>query len=357
MVNTDNEPTKTPNPKPEAVQRIHQGCPFKWLSIVLTLLALIAAIYAMVLNYQTQQSLGYQSIELQKQFAQVQKKNQEDLHASQALEANLTAVQNHINTLDKTMNSILPQRLYQQQDWLLLKVRYFLELAQVNAHWTDDKETTIALLQQASELLSTLSNEQSFKIRQSIANEIATLNALPLIDRAGLLSQLDAAKNSIATLPIKHIAISQTEGTKPSALNTKQSYWNTTMQQTTNLLEKLVIIRHNEAPIQPLLSPMHELLIRDSLKMDLQQAQWAILQKSIPVYQLSLTQALTNLHQYFDTDAPATKALIKSLDALQGEVIQHKQPAIERSLQMVTEWIDANNSTLNPVSTQGENKP
>lgn len=352
MVNTDKEQNQISNPT-KVTDSTKKACPFKWLSAVLILITLIAAGYASFTSYQLRQSVNTQA----NQLTQMQKKNQADLDATQQTKTSLLAMQNQIDTLSKNVNTILPQRLYQKQDWLLLKVRYFLELAQVNAHWTDDNQTTIALLTQADELLTTITNQKSYQLRQSIVNEISTLKALPTIDRAGLLSQLDAAQNSIAALPIRQVAALQPAESAHQPSDPSTPSWKKKMRQGMNLLERLVVIRHHETPIQPLLSPMHELLIRDSLKMNLQQAQWAILQKNIPVYQLSLTQALTNLQKYFDNQAASTQALIKSLEELQGETIQQKQPPIEQSLALITAWIESNNAELNTISREGETQP
>ncbi len=86
-----------------------------------------------------------------------------------------------------------------------------------------------------------------------------------------------------------------------------------------NILKKLVVVRHNEEEVQPLLSPLHQALLRDSIRLDLQQAQWALLQNNPKVYNLSLTHALQNIKRNFAENEQSTQALIKQLQDLQEE--------------------------------------
>ncbi len=90
-----------------------------------------------------------------------------------------TNLQNKIQQMNKDLQAALREHFDQKQDWLLLKARYYLELAQINAHWSDDQQVTIALLQQADALLRTIPDQQLFTVRQAIAQEITQLQVLP----------------------------------------------------------------------------------------------------------------------------------------------------------------------------------
>ena len=101
-----------------------------------------------------------------------------------SMQQSQNALQSKLDNLNKQLQIAMNQRLYQNQDWLLLKARYYLELAQMNTHWSDNYNAAISLLQQADKLLEQLSSPKIFDVRQAIAKEISQLKAIPTVDIA-----------------------------------------------------------------------------------------------------------------------------------------------------------------------------
>lgn len=122
-----------------------------------------------------------------------------------------------------------------------------------------------------------------------------------------------------------------------------------------NVLEKLVVIRRNDEDIQPLLSPLHQTLLRDSIRFNLQEAQWALLQNNSKIFQLSLAQALKEINRAFDENAVATQALIKQLQNLQQEKLETITPTLNQSLSLLNQLIESKNTqnTEIPATTEG----
>ena len=334
-----------------------QGLPI--LAMIMAALALASSLYAIYASQHLGQTTG-------KLTTTINGLKEQQTNAQTGLKATTETVnqaqqeiQERLQELDKNLQMALQQHLYQKQDWLLLKARYYLELAQINAYWSHNQLATIALLKQADDLLATISDQQLFPVRQAIAKEIAQLQALPKVDIAGLLSQLDAAQGLVAELPIKQAfnRAQNNDMTKPD--NQETSAWRDKLRASMNSLEKLVIIRHNDEDTKPLLSPLHEAVLRESIHMNLQEAQWAILQNNAAVYQLALTQALNNVKRTFDDTAKNTQALVQQLEALQQEKLFAQKPPIEESLPLLNQLIESKNSQgLDvPPSTEGEKSP
>lgn len=309
------------------------------LTIVIAIVALIVALYDIYANKQSYvQSTQHLNLAID-QLKQQQSATQNGLDTIRAASnQSQSSTQNQVQVIKNDLRSVMQQRLYQKQDWLLLKARHYLELAQINAHWSDDQQTTIALLQQADNLVRTISDQQLFKVRQAIAQEIAQLQALPKIDTAGLLSQLDAAENTIANLPIKHPL------QRAPINNVNNDSWRQKLRDSMNVLEKLVVVRHNDEDIQPLLSPLHQTLERDSIRINLQEAEWALLQNNPKIYQLSIAQALNEINRAFDENATITQALIKQLQGLQQEKLETVKPTIDQSLLLLNQLIESKNA-------------
>ncbi|KTD25499.1 MULTISPECIES: uroporphyrinogen-III C-methyltransferase [Legionella] len=348
------QPSKATNKNANsAITSTNKG---SFLAIIVAIIALIGAIYAIYTNKQSNELNELQSQKVNQLFNQLKQQQsdaQNDLEAIKSAANQLQVnLQNQLQTMNTDLQSALQQRLYQKQDWLLLKARYYLELAQINAHWSSDQETTIALLQQADALLRNIPEQQLFAVRQAIAQEIMQLQTLPKIDIAGLLSQLDAAENAVANLPIKK-PLNSTQPKKSNESNA--SPWRQKLHESMNVLEKLVVIRRNDEDIQPLLSPLHQTLLRDSIRFNLQEAQWALLQNNSKIFQLSLAQALKEINRAFDENAVATQALIKQLQNLQQEKLETITPTLNQSLSLLNQLIESKNTqnTEIPATTEG----
>lgn len=319
--------------------------------IIIAGVALICGLYATYTNLKLHQTASQQTLEIDALKQQQLDNKTSNTAITHTLNQMQTKLQQRMQKLEKNVQTAMQQRLYQKQDWLLLKARYYLELAQINAHWSEDQQATIALLQQADALLITFGDQESFTVRQAIAREIAQLQALPKIDIAGLLSQLDAAQSIISDLSIKQ-PYNQTKDTTSKASESKVTTWREQLRESINLLGKLVVVRRYDNNIQPLLSPMHQAMLRESIRMNLQEAQWAILQNNPAVYQLALTQAIKNIKRSFEENT-STQSLIKQLQRLQQEKLATSKPVIEESLPLLNQLIESKNSQID-TSTNKE---
>lgn len=319
--------------------------------VILFLIAISFSLYAICMGQQLRQRATQQIDTL---IAQVSKLKQQQTNSETQINTAMSLVktsQDTLEKLDKDLQSALQQHLYQAKDWLLLKARYCLELAQINAHWSNNSDTTVALLQQADALLADVHDQRSFIVRQAINKEIALIKSAPKIDIAGLLSQLDAAQNLVANLELKPSVTPE----KNSATSNKEnpSAWRERLKESVGLLEKLVVVRRHEEDILPLPSPAYESMLRENIRLNLQEAQWAVLQTNDTIYQFSLAQALKNINRAFEPHTAATDTLIKQLTNLQQIHFTQQKPMLEHSLPLLNQLIESQN-TLIPTAA-GEN--
>jgi uroporphyrin-3 C-methyltransferase len=277
----------------------------------IALLALVLAGFACYQNWHSHRLQQQQNENIARQLDTF--KNQQQLEFKKAMtsiEGTQTKLQTHLQELKSNLQTALRQRLYQNQDWILLKVRYYLELAQINAHWSDNQKSTIAILQEADTLLKEIPSATILPIRQAIAKEIAEINAQPSTDIVGLLSQLDAARSTVLELPLKG---SHNEPKKPRPQADIKSTWKTRLQSNLSFLKKLVIVHHSDKNIAPLFSPIYQDLLRESVRMNLQEAQTAILQNNATLYQRALKKAIEDIELSFEKNASSTQSLLTQL--------------------------------------------
>ncbi|MCW8408742.1 uroporphyrinogen-III C-methyltransferase [Legionella sp. PATHC035] len=325
------------------------------LAFIVALGALGIASYTFSLNKQLHDQLNTAQSNITSQLQQLdqkQEQTQEQINTkTNNAEETQTQLQTKFENLSKQVQTAMSQRFYQKQDWILLKARYYLELAQINAHWSNGVDATVALLEQADQLLKQINNPKIFNIRQAIAKDIAQMQALPSVDIAGLLSQLDAAQNSINDLSIP-LPVSEKPAPKNATPSPNNSSWRSRLQSSMSVLEKLVVIRRHDQEIKPLMSPLFEAILKEKLRLNLQEAQWAVLHQNAFVYQLVLKQAINNLSTNFNKDTPNTAALIKKLTDLLQVNITPKRPELGSALPMLNELIDAKRTPVNQSSNE-----
>lgn len=309
------------------------------LRFQLPVLTLSVAVLAFVLTiYNILQVKHYDKDnkqEFNQKFAQMLQTQTDNSQQVSALHQRFEQSQDKIEGLRKELQSALQQSLYQEQDWLLLRVRYYLELAQINAHWSDNQQVTLGLLQQADEVLKPLSNPALFEVRQAIAQEIGQINSLAKVDVTGLLSQLDAAQNQLAKLPMRNIPQLQ----QKDDLQEKAATWKQKLKASVHSLSQLVVVRYNDASTNQFISPQYQTLLRDSIYLNLQEAQWAVLANNSQVFHLALTQALKTASRVFDQNDQGAIALRQQIEILQKEDFLLEKPVIEKSLSLLNQYI------------------
>ena len=347
-------PSSTPlNDKtsPNLTNHITARLPVRIIALLIALIAIAASLYSMYSTQQTMQRLNLLRIE-------VSSLKEHQMDAKTLFDNMLTTTKQSEDTLKSELNSVkkqlqvtLQQSRYLSKDWVLLKARYCLELAQINAHWSDDSDTTIALLQEANRLLAPLEAQDSFSVRQAITKEIIQLQSIATLDMAGLLSQLDAIEDLLIKLPIKPVVVP----VSPNAItttHTKTSTWHEYLQNSIDVLQRLIVIRHHDETIQPMASPAYESMLRESLHLTLQQAQWAILEHNEALYQRSLTQARQQMNQAFEPNTAATNLVSHQLQSLQKIHLMQKKPILDESLQLLNQLIETKDASIS--NSEGE---
>lgn len=336
-----------------------------YIAVTITIVAIIASsssLYLIKTSLQLRQSMEQQTQNLVTQLRtlkQQQSETQAQFDTSiSTISESQQKLQDQLNAVNKHLQSTLQQRSYQTNDWLLLKARYCLELAQINTHWSDNWQTTLALLQQADTILTNTHDQQVFKIRQAIAKEMIQLRSMPTIDLPGLLSQLDAALDMTRQLPLKPMMapidrtnqITQTGG--PSS-----STWRQRLKDSTDILERLIVVRHHDDNVLPLPSPAYESLLRESIRLYLQEAQWAVLQANEAVYQFSLAKAMKKINVSFAPNVSETTIILKQLQDLQKVHLIQPKPILDQALPLLNQLIESNDKTKMGIksTSAGEN--
>lgn len=306
--------------------------PFKPPMSKIALSAFILSLLSFIFLLGFYKLYWHQQQELHAQFTQLEKNHQNQLHEIKE------KTETQYNALNHEIQTNVQQHNLPNQHWLLLKARYYLELAQIQAHWGNTNDLINALLQEADKTLSLFHEPQALVIRQAIAKDIAAVQNAKPIDSAGILSQLDAAQKSLSQL--KMLNKNRFEATL-KANSSETNDWHSHLENSLTRLSQLIVIRHHdEQQAEPLISPLLEDILKEKIALNLQEAQWAVLHENDAVYQLTLSQAIRTLKKHFgDQDH-----LMASLNHLQTLKVQQQQIPIGEALPLLNQWIQKTES-------------
>lgn len=367
MTNSDSPSEQQQRPSPKTSKEVKTPTannPVKntqhWSQTLLALVGLLllfCAIYATLTCLSLRRDMLQQNNALQKKMNALQQQLSANTTTNDTSAHAITQIKDEldrkITSIDSAFQDSVKQRNYQANDWLLLKARYCLELAQINQHWSNNTVTSIALLQQADTLLATIHEQRLFVIRQAIAKEIALLQAIPQLDITGILSQLDALQTLITNTDItpktRHygsIDSSKVNQTVPPLS------WKDHLKNTLSFLEKLVVVQRRDRDVIPLPTVAYETIQRELIVISLQEAQWAVLHNNVTVYQFSLNQALNNAKKLFDNNQANVKAIFTPLSQLVQIQLKQQSPKLDTALTLLNQVIESNQANTHEKTAQ-----
>jgi uroporphyrin-3 C-methyltransferase len=252
------------------------------------------------------------------------------------------ALQEALQQMAQTQN----QSQQQLPKWELAEAEYLLRLANQRLAMEQNPAAVIILLQAADEIMRTSEQVGGYLVRQAIATDIGALSSVSVIDvegvyarLAGLLEQ-SLGLNYIAVIPIKAAEENEPKAavndeTLAEPLTWDQKAWQVAgdlAEGTWQELQSLVRIQERSSADQWLLSPDMEALLAMRLQLGLTQAQAALLRGQQDIYQTSLAQVATLLHDYYRHSDPVVQAMHAQITQLSQIQLLTEMPDISSSL-------------------------
>ena len=226
-----------------------------------------------------------------------------------------------------------------RKDWLLAEAHYLLRLANQRLIMAADVTAAQALLTSADNILRELDEAGMHPARAAVAADLAAVKAVPRVDVEGIYLRLAALaeqgdKLVIFTLPERERQPAEDAADDWKA-RLRQGY-----QQALEKLSSYVIIRRRDVPMQALMDPQWEGLVRQNLRMLLEQAQVALLSGNQTLYRESLRRSQHWVGAFFESDEAAARAMSREITQLQEQTIAVDMPDISRSLRALDEAIE-----------------
>lgn len=224
------------------------------------------------------------------------------------------------------------------QDWIIAEVEYLLRIANQRILMEQDPRGALTLFRAADTIVADTQGLTAFSLREAMAEDIARLEAVEMLDKEGIYLRLSAFVSQVSELkqrellyspPIEEDApVNQGESTLIDGITSF-------IAKTGNRITSLIDYRRNEVVITPILPPEEEYYLRQNLLLKLQMAQIALLDRDGEIFVVSLRESISWINKYFDPSHAATAAMHAGLMELVAIDVQQVMPDVGASLREV----------------------
>jgi len=205
--------------------------------------------------------------------------------------------------------------------------------------WAEkDYQGTSAVLKRLDALLS--EHPGTVEIRQAIMQDIQTLDSLKPIATEAIYLQLNSVLNSVDNLVFNAVNLpEEAAAIDENALSDDVSDWQQNLSNSWNkIVDSFITIRQHEGvSIEPLLTDQERHLINQRIKLNITQAQDALMSKQASIFFSALSEAKRLVGEYFKQD-DTTKTVLKALSKLEKEQLNFNPKVTLNSTQKVKEW-------------------
>jgi uroporphyrin-3 C-methyltransferase len=227
-----------------------------------------------------------------------------------------------------------------RDSWLMAEAEYLLRLANQRLIMAGDTVAAQALLGGADKILRELDDAGLHNVRGAVAADLAAVRAVPKVDVEGIYLRLAALAEQATSLVIFELPQQETRIAAEAAQDTWQARLQQGYEEGLHKLSDYIIIRRRDVPMQALMDPQWEGLVRQNLRMLLEQAQMALLSGNQDLYRSSLERAQHWVAEFFESDEAAARAMAREITQLGDLNVAVSLPDISRSLRALDAAIE-----------------
>jgi len=245
-------------------------------------------------------------------------------------------------------------------DWYLSEAAYLARLASQRLQTERSTKNPLALLQKVDSILVELNEAGMLAVRAAIASDITTLRLAGEIDVEGIVLELNALTAQIDQLsmiqlsvPVPDInqALDSNDSVNGDVNSTLSQRWSNLVDKFSQSLGQLVQVKQRVEPIERVLSTSEESIVRNNLRLLLQQAANAALREQQTIYDLSLKCAQQWVAQYFQMNSSVQVVKNRLID-LSGKQVVQQLPLIDGSVNALEAFMIIRQSSLLEASEE-----
>jgi len=284
---------------------------------------------------------SYGAIEQQSQLAE----KRESQRSDQMLQV-LTNIQLRLNNQGKRLAELGSTT---RSDWLLAEASYLARLANQRLQTERSTKSPLALLQNVDVILKQLDDPELLPVRRAVAADITALQLADEVDSAGLYLELSVLAEAVVKLSVlKPVTETMLEPKQTENTMDEQPKLQGMVTGFMTSVSQLIRVSQRSQPIEPLLQVHEEAIVRQNLRLMLEQAQSAVMREEQAIYSQSLEKAQRWLAQYFQLNPSATVIQQRLANLSDMEIVQ-QLPNISDSLQAIEALVALRSSRLTKI--------
>lgn len=309
-------------------------------------LALIVAVLALILLavfwLNERRSMDTLELEVSKRLAsgqtmadEIRRNAEHNAERLQDTGNRLAIVENKLSeaqSQQEVLNGIYQDLAQDREDWLVAETEQTLMLAYQQLQLAGNIPAALAALQSLDQRLSEINGPKIIRLHAALAQDIASLKALPYVDSAQLAGRLDSLLQKIDVLPLqvdhvgKHTADAVVEPTEQLSFAQRvgRSAW--------RALSQLIVVRRIDGQDPAVMGPENSFYVRENFKLRLGAARLTLLQKNTPLFQSDIAAAQAILERYFDRKDRDVIAAQQELNSLRSVQLQSEIVDLSRTI-------------------------
>ncbi|MFO6424466.1 uroporphyrinogen-III C-methyltransferase [Motilimonas sp. KMU-193] len=261
------------------------------------------------------------------------------------LEANLVASGKQTQLVEQDIanlqRNIAEMDVRRPNDWMLAEAEYLMRMAARKLWLEHDVASSIALLLATDQRIMELSDPSLSPLRQAIINDITTLEALPKLDKDGLVLKLTSLEQQVDNLNIAGIKLPESLTETDTTLSSDVSDWRENLKKSwQSFADSFITIERRDGRVEALLAPDQAWYLKENIKNQITKAQLAVYREHQAIYSDSLTKAAKWISQYYDQNNPATQHLVDNLTELSKKAVTVQYPDQLKSKPVLEEVIE-----------------
>ena len=211
------------------------------------------------------------------------------------------------------------------------EVAQLLKLANNSLVYSGNAESALNALTIANSQLNNITDPRYRVVKSKIAEEIAALKNINIIDIEGISASLNAISSEIPNLPLEN----EPEATDLELQNPEEvqgsSGWRGELKQLWYEVKSTIQIQKVEQAPKPLLAPTQRYFLDQNLQLMLTKSDIALLQQKPKLFQQGIDDAIYWLKEYFDLEDAQVKNVLTQLTEIKQQEIIQKLPSITAS--------------------------
>lgn len=269
----------------------------------------------------------------------------------------IEGVPGRLATVEASLSALQGISTGARDAWLLAEAEYYMQIANAQLQLANNPQLAMLALTHADERILQLADPRLTNVRQALADELRSLEAMEKPDTAGITLTLASLASVVDSLPLRQEAA--LHSAEPAAgIDPELTGMDRAWASVRNAMDGVVKVRDVDEVSPALVAPEARYFLRANLSLQLQAARVALLRGEEAIFHQSLEDADTWLGDYYDGDSTAVRSARETIAEIRDNVFSVTIPDISRSLRLLRQFNTltdtADGATADDTSAEAE---